>query len=327
MKRSLALSLALALAASRGAAAAATDPGLELLATSYLRTLVCEQTRQFSETLAPEGSPEAKEVRSLATAWCEGRLARTRKDLDARYREQARGAFSTFIERYVAAEAAGDAEYLRLMGTAFGLEPAPETYAALQNGLMKRYVSADLQEASLLLGEAETWVRVRGRDASTPPLHIWMQRGSGGGAAAVPARPPSAVERLSSQEPEMPAVSLDDLPETSSLDDYAAERKKRREQIFEESQAAMDRVAAERKAAEEEYASKARGAAEADAEAMKQHAERLAASEEEATKQRERSWSNKIKGVVGTLASTFVGSVTSPISAQLAEKAVETVFK
>ena len=41
MKRSLALSLALALAASRGAAAAATDPGLELLATSYLRTLVC----------------------------------------------------------------------------------------------------------------------------------------------------------------------------------------------------------------------------------------------------------------------------------------------
>ncbi len=320
MKRGMLVTVTAALLAARCHAAPRED--VALLTSSYLRTLVCDQTRDFAAALSERAGADADEVLRVTAGWREAQLREVRQALEDRFGGQAREVFSRFAHRHTGAERAGDAAYLAQLSAALGISPVPADYPGLTRALVQQGLGGAFGEASMLLSEVETWLALRASTASTPPLDAWMRRG----AVPAAAPPPSRVEQLARGEPVMPAVAPDEGDSPLLLDEVRAERKSRRDRIFQEAQAGMERIAAERRTAEEEYGAKKLAAAEAEAAAMVAQAERLAATEEEAMKQRERSWGNKIKGVVGTLVSTFTGAVTGSMSTALAEQAVANLF-
>ena len=67
-------------------------------------------------------------------------------------------------------------------------------------------------------------------------------------------------------------------------------------------------------------------AAKRDAEAVKRHAQQLAATQEEIIKQRQRSWSARLKRIAGALISSTTGAFTGGIGERAAQEAVNDLF-
>ncbi len=89
----------------------------------------------------------------------------------------------------------------------------------------------------------------------------------------------------------------------------------------------MQQMAAEREAFEQEAAARALAQAQADAEAMKAQAQRIAGAEEEAMKQRENSWGNRLKRIAGGTVSATIGAFTGGVGAEAGRRAAAEIFR
>lgn len=297
----------------------------EVLLRSYLRYSLAQEVLAQAQRLASElPEEEGAQIDEMAGEWFGDEIDRMRRELDQRFGDRARPRFETFVGQFTQAENSADAVYLDHLSQQVGLREPPADYGALRRLALERWLDDPLQAGIRLLSEMETWADIRQTNASAPPLSYWLDRGT---QAPQPATPPRPVNPLQAAEARAPEWDATAAPQGSSLNSFAQRRRERREQALQSAQAGMQQMALERQAAEEEYAARVQADAQADAEAMRAQAQRLAAVEAEAMAQRENSWGNRIKRIVGGTVSAGVGAFTGGIGAEAGRRAADELFR
>lgn len=304
-----------------------------LLCKTYFQFLVDQQVQAQAHTLAQSAVPEdRKQVEAAAAAWYAKRMTAIRDSLQQRFGAESRGRFEQFVSLYTSAEKGNDPAFLGTLASALKLAPAPDGYAALRQAVTGSLLASDVNEASKWLSEVQTWLDVRTKLKDTPALEAWLTRSEPVEVAkgwqwkkTTPAAQP--VNPLASAEPEMGQMEGPAEDGASPLDTFDELRSKKRQKALEEAQAGMQQVAAERQAAEEEYGQKKLAAAQAEAENIKRHAEKLAAVEKEALDQRQNSWSQRLKGIVGATITAATGAFTGGIGTRAGQEAANALFR
>lgn len=298
----------------------------EVLLRAYIRYSLAQEVLGQAETLAENlNEPEADQIRRVAADWFANEAENMRQELAQRFGDRARSRFETFVSQFTHAENIGDSAYLDHLSDKAGLREPPADYGALRRLALERWLNEPLGAGTRLLSEMQTWAEVRGKQPDAPPLDYWLER-----EIAQPEPEPEPrrpVNPLAAAE--APAHDWEDrpAPSASALDSFARRRQERREQAMQSAQAGMQQMAQERQAAEEEYAARVQADAQADAEAMRSQAQQLAAVEAEAMAQRENSWGNRIKRIVGGTVSAGLGAFTGGIGAEAGQRAVDEIFR
>lgn len=319
---------------SAGAGRSAQDPEATVLLRSSLRfdlnQQVVSQARMLTEKL-PEN--DAADAKAALTAWSNQHMQPVRDELSSRFGDEACSRFEQFYAAYTEADSKNDPSFLQSLNKALGLaQPYPEDFATLKQMALTTWLQTDIEAASKFLTDLQTWLQLRSRSADVPPLKAWLARDvrATGAAPASPVRQPppqeSAVTRLAGAEAPLPEFKPDDEPPSNPLDSFTAQRKERRDRIVKEAQEGMQQVAAERQGAEEELAARKQAEAQAEAEAIKNHAQQLAAAEQQAMEQAKNSWSSKLKGVLSATISAGVGAFTGGVGTQAGAMAADAIF-
>lgn len=302
----------------------------ELLLTEFYRFRLADSAAEQAAALAPATDADAAaEIKRAVAAWKAARVAAVRSNLQQQLGDGARGEFQTFVEEYTRAEKQADAAYLGALAATAGL-PQPAHYDELARLVLQKHLRQDMEAAAEFLGEIETWLNVRTKDESAPPLDAWLHRHEASQPVAQTTRSASSVrQRNPLREAEAPAgdFATPDESSESGVAAFAAARMERREKALQEAQAGMQQVAAERDAAEKEYAAAKTAAAQAEADAMRKHAEKLAAVEQEALEQRKNSWSGRLKQIVSTTIGAAGGAFFGGVGSRAGEAAANAVFK
>lgn len=291
----------------------------------YLDSQVIDQVVQQRDALC-EGLPgeRAAEVASAIDAWRREQLGGLRRDLEERLGEEAKTGFTGFVRRYREAESGQDTGFLRQLGGELDLRSVPDSYAGLRGAVLNTGELSLLPEAAEFLGEVETWSGLTG---DVPPLRAWLTRDQ---AAAPPAPAPTPTPRpvnpLRAAEAQGGDWVPPEDPAENPMDAFRRRREEKRAQALEDAHAGMRQVAGERESWEREKAARDLAKAQADADAMRAQAQRLAAAEEEALAQRENSWGNRLKRIVGGTLSTTIGAFTGGIGAEAGQRAANAVF-
>ena len=318
--------LVLALGLGFPAAGLTQESDSEVLLRSYIRFSLAREVHSRALALAEEwDAAEAEQIRVVADDWLADEVGRLRADLDRQFGEAARARFEAFVGEYTAAEDAGDAVYLDRLSTHVNLREAPADYAALRRLALERWLEVPMKGGTRLLSEIQTWVDVRSRAPDAPALDYWLEREHESTPAAPEPRRP--VHPLAAAEASTPEWNGAAAQPASALDSFSQRRRERREQAMQTAQAGMQQMAMERQTAEQEYAAQVLAAAQADAEAMRAQAQRLAAAEAEAMAQRENSWGNRIKRIVGGTVSAGVGAFTGGVGAEAGRRAADELFR
>jgi hypothetical protein len=299
--------------------------GEGFLYTRYLQAQVIEQVYAQKTELTEELS-EAKtvQVTEAFDTWRKMQLTDLRTSLEQQLGENAKSDFQGFVNRYREADASEDPEMLQNISSEIALHPPAVDYADLRNRALKNTQLSLLPEAARFLSEVQTWTTQKDLDV---PLSIWLQRDQPSTSSPQPTpKPVPTVNPLQAAE----AGGSDWVPPTDDLanpmDAFTQRRQEKREQAMEDAHAGMRQVASERESYEREQASKELAKAQADAEAMRSQAQRLAATEEEALAQRENSWGNRLKRIVGGTISAATGAFTGGIGAEAGQRAANAVF-
>lgn len=299
----------------------------ELLLRSYIRyTLATEVHSQARKLAAEAKGAQAEQISSLADEWFGEEVDSLRADLEKRFGDNARERFSAFVAEFTAAEKSGDSGYLEQLSRQAGLMEPPSDYKALRRLALERWLKDQFAVGTSLLSEIQTWSELAAKQSDAPTLDAWLERNQ---AQAAPA--PKQVKRPANplRAAEAKAPAWDDSVVSASgsaLDSFAKRRKDRREQAMQTAQAGMQQMSVERQAAEQERAARIAADAQAEAEAMRAHAQKLAAVEAEALKQRENSWGNRIKRIVGSTIGAGVGAFTGGIGTEAGRRAADAVF-
>ncbi len=298
----------------------------DALLRAYMRYSLSNEIRAQALSMADAmEAPEAEQVRDITLSWFEDEIASLRQDLDKRFGTDAREYFARFVDEYTTAENAGDRDYLDRISARTGLREPPPDYAALRRLALERWLQAPLREGTRLLSEMQTWAEVRARLPQTPALDFWLARWAPEPVAEHPPRPP--VNPLAAAEAPPAEWSAPRDTSGSSLDAFARRRRERREQALIDAQAGMQQMTMERQAAEQEYGARKLAEAQAEAEAMRSQAHKMAAVEAEAIAQRENSWGNRIKRIVGGTVSAGLGAFTGGIGAEAGRRAADELFR
>lgn len=325
-----------AVAALLGAAAvgapAAVVSDQALLLSAYFRVLLIQQVPAQAQGLCGQlAEQDAAHVQAALAAWTQKRTTEIRQTLAARFGEQTRERFEQFVADYSVAEGQQDVRFLKQLVGELELEPsAGASYANLRQAIAAHWLQADIQGASQLLSDLQTWLKLRPTTPNLPPLPAWLERDqqSPPDAVATPAAPPpSAAQLLAGAEVVVPEFNATATEENAPRNLYAEARKKRQARRMEESQAAMQQIANERQVAEQEYAAKKQSEAHADAEAIRGQAQKLAAIEKQALEQQQHSWGNKLKAIVGATVSAAGGAFFGGVGAQAGQRAADALFK
>ncbi len=300
----------------------------EVLLRSYIRFSLAQEVQSQAHKLAA-GAPaasEAKQITNLADEWLEDEVGSLRADLKKEFGDNARKRFASFVAEFTAAEKSGNIRYLEQLSKQVGLLKPPSDYKSLRRLALDRWLKDQLAGGTSLLGEIQTWSAVSAKQSGVPPLDAWLERNQ----AATPA-PKQARRRpanpLRAAEVQAPAWDNRAASSGSALDSFAQRRRARREQAMQTAQAGMQQMSIERQAAEQERAARVTADAQAEAEAMRAQAQKLAAVEAEALAQRENSWGNRIKKIVGSTIGAGVGAFTGGIGTQAGQRAADAVFK
>lgn len=305
---------------------AAWESDSEVLLRSYIRFSLAREVHAQTLALTEELSQtDSEQVQSVADEWFGDELDTLRRELDRQFGDAARTRFAAFVDEYTAAEDGGDMVYLDRLSSHVNLREPPADYAALRRLALERWLEVPMSEGIRLLSEIQTWADVRARDPGAPPLDYWLEREGGAEPVDVPPRPP--VNPLAEAEAPAPAWNESVRGSDSALDAFAGRRRERREQALQSAQAGMQQMALERQSAEQEYAARVMADAQADAEAMRAQAQKLAAAEAEAMAQRENSWGNRIKRIVGGTVSAGLGAFTGGIGSEAGRRAADEVFR
>ena len=296
----------------------------EVLLRSYIRYSLAQEVLGQAQRLAEEvPEPEGGQIKQVAEEWFGDEIDRMRADLDQRFGDRARPRFEAFVSQFTQAEDAQDPAYLDHLSQQVGLREPPADYGALRRLALENWLSDPLQVGTRLLSEMQTWAEVSRAQSDVPPLGYWLER-EVHAPEPVPPRPVNPLQAAEARAPEWDAAAA---PQGSSLDAFAQRRRDRREQALQSAQAGMQQMAQERQAAEEEYAARVQADAQADAEAMRAHAQQLAAVEAEAMAQRENSWGNRIKRIVGGTMSAGIGAFTGGVGAEAGRRAADELFR
>ncbi len=322
--------LVLYVPAARGAV-----PDGAVLLTAALRYRISQQTAAQVAELERAAADEARaQVSKAGEEWQSAVLEAIRGELDARFGREARAVFGDFLEDFARAEQANDLAYLKALAPRLGWDEAPADFAALRLRSLRELVAEDVAAAGRLLGEMQSWLAVRAREAGTPPLAAWLARDQPSVTPATatfgqhlpPARPARPANPLRDAEAPPGDFVADEEPAATALDSFSTARAGRRAQALEEAQAAMQQVALERRTAEEEMAARKSAAAQAEAEAVRKQAERLAAADQEAIEQRKNSWSGRLKSILCTTIGATSGAFLGGVGARAGEEAARAVF-
>ncbi len=308
-------------------AMAARESDSEILLRCFVRYTLASEIHAQALDLA-KGAPEAdrNQIGAAAESWLDAEVTLLRTDLETRFKDQARDRFERFVGEYTRAEEAGDQGYLERLAMHTGLMEPPPDYATLRRLAMDRWLAQPLASGTRLLSEVQTWTEVRGRTVGTPPLDAWLNR-SNQPVSAPPAATKRPVNPLAEAEADAPEWTEQPRESPGMLDAFAQRRKDRRDQAMADAQAGMQQMASERQAAEQEYGARKMAEAQADAEAMRAQAQKLAATEAEALAQRENSWGNRIKRIVGGTLSAGIGAFTGGVGAEAGQRAANELFK
>jgi hypothetical protein len=307
-----------------------------VLLKALLRLEVVEQVRRQAAMLAQKApEADAKAVEAAADDWVEKRKNATRRELTDTFGEGAKSAFQAFVAQLSERESANDRDYLALLAGALGLASVPDSYVDLRVQAIERLLSSDMQEGADFLAEIETWLDVAVQAEAPPSLEAWLSRAgtqesiardwSFGATKSM--RPPRASDALRMAEAEVRTGTVPEgLDSESQLDRFSDSRKARRARKLAEAEAGMAQVAAERRAAEEAYAKEQLAKAQAEADAMRSQAEKMAAAEQEALAQRQNSFGNRLKRVVGATVSAAGGAFFGGVGARAGQEAVNAIF-
>jgi hypothetical protein len=116
------------------------------------------------------------------------------------------------------------------------------------------------------------------------------------------------------------------ISDANPLDMLSNLHSERRADALRQAEVGMSMVTAERQAAEDELAAKKLQQAQADATALKKQARVLAAAEKDAMAQRENSWGNRLKKIVGATATAAGGTFFGHVGAEAGRAAVDAIF-
>ena len=295
------------------------------LYTRYLQAQVIDQVyAQQAQLTDGLTASTAAEVGDAFDQWRKQQLGTLRQDLEKALGGEAKSEFSDFIQRYHAAKSEEDDAFLNHLANDLRISRTPESYQALQESVMNRSQDSLLPEAAKFLSEVQTWTE---ENDSEVPLHIWLTRDAPTAAAPAPTpKPVPTVNPLQAAEAGGATWVPPEDELVNPMDAFAQSRQSKREQALEDAHAGMRQVASEREAYESEQAAKVLAKAQADAEAMRAQAQRLAATEEEALAQRENSWGNRLKRIVGGTVSAATGAFTGGIGAEAGQRAANAVL-
>lgn len=296
---------------------------------ALLHYTLVREVREAAERLAADAVPtDAAAIKEVADDWVTAQIAQMRKQLELAYGDTARGRFESFAEDFLAAESDGNEQFLGRLAQALGVRPPPSDYAALRRWAMEKWLSAPLAEGTRLLSELQTWTEIRRRDPKAPKLEAWLERNLTASAPTLPQQPPPRPRNpLAEAEARAPEFEPAAVAPAAALDTFAQQRRERRARALEQAQAGMSQLAAERQAFEQEAAARKLAQAQAEAEAMKAQAQKLAAAEEEALKQRENSWGNRLKRLVAGTIGAATGAFSGGIGAEAGRRAAMEIFR
>lgn len=297
----------------------------EVLLRSYIRFSLAQEVQAQARALGKNLSrPDADQIQEIADKWFAGETVALRKNLENKFGDTARERFKKFVGEYTTAEHAGDLEYLGRLSTQAGLKEPPPDYAALRKLALKRWLNKQLSAGTKLLSEMQTWAEVRSKKNDAPPLSVWLARDEQPTASPEPSSPTNS---LAAAEAPTPKWDANQQPSGSAMDAFSQLRREKREQAMQNSQAGMQQMAMERQSAEQEYGARKMAAAQADADAMRTQAQKLAAVEGEALAQRENSWGNRIKRIIGGTLSVGLGAFTGGIGVKAGQQAADELFR
>lgn len=295
---------------------------------AYLHFLLTDQVERQAELLVKNADPKTREESLVAVSeWSADQKRAIRASLmQSNIGGDAKAEFERFVARYLEAESAGDPELLRSISREFGW-PGMQDYQALRQKATAELLSNEMDDASRFLGLLQTWIEQREKGISTGPLKRWLDYASRPVPSPASAQAPrSARNPLAAAEAPLGEYTSWDEPGASPLDAYSRGREEKRARVVEEARIAMQQIAEERRAAEEEYAQKKQAEAQADAEAVRRQAERMAAADQLAQEQRQKSWGNRLKKIVGSTVSAATGAFTGGIGTRAGEEAANAIF-
>lgn len=301
----------------------ADESEFAVMLENYYRFLLNKEvTRQGEGLMETAGEDDAHAVQEALDGYSQAVNNRIRDELSRSIGNSARELFESFVAEYTVAESRGDPAFLSDLADLANLSPAPADYPALRRYVMEGALGAEVKYATTLLSDLQTWLDMKGREKDMPPLDIWLARNE---KPETPKAKP--VNPLQAAEAALPAFEAEESEPFNPLDAYTQMRKKKRERAMAEAHAGMQQVAAERDAVEKEYAAEKAARAQAEADAMKAHAQQLAAVEKEAMEQRQNSWGNRIKRIIGGTISAATGAFSGGIGAAAGQRAVEEIFR
>lgn len=308
-------------------AAKVTDT--EVLLRSFIHFSLTQEVRAQAIALAKNlPANEADQIRNVAGNWFNGEMAELRKNLEKTFGDAAKDRFKKFVGEYTSAEKTSNLDYLANVASQTELPQAPQDFVSLRKMAMKQWMGQQLSAGTGLLSEIQTWIEVRRKQTDAPPLQIWLARNDTPGTTPAPraTEPPRRKNLLAEAEAPAPEYSPSQPPVGSSMDAFTQLRKEKRKKAMMDSQAGMQQMAMERQVAEQEYGARKMSDAQADAEAVRAHAQKLAAVESEALAQRENSWGNRLKQIIGGTVSIGLGAFTGGIGREAGKQAAEELF-
>jgi hypothetical protein len=291
------------------------------LYTRYLQAQVIDQVVSQQENMC-EGLSASKssQVAEAFSQWRQHQLGRLKSDLENELGENARTQFSDFARNLSEAQQQEDNQMLQNISEELNFDPVPQRFTDLQSVVLNQRKDSLLPEAANFLGEVETWTAL---PDSAPPLSAWLSRNQN---PAPPPKPQPTVNPLRAAEAAGNTWVPPEEESVNPMDAFTQSRNEKREQALEDAHAGMRQVASERESYERDQASKELAKSREDAEAMRAQAQRLAATEEEALAQRENSWGNRLKRIVGGTISAATGAFTGGIGAEAGQRAANAVF-
>lgn len=303
----------------------------EVLLRSFIRFSLTQEVQAQAVALA-KGLPrkDANQIQDVVHGWFNREMAVLRKDLEKTFGDTAKDRFKKFVAEYTSAEKAGDPEFLAHLSSQAGLTNPPPDFATLRKMALKRWTGKQISAGTWLLSEIQTWIDVRGKQSDAPPLQAWLARdqkpGQTQAKASPPGEPPRQVNSLANAEATAPEWNASQVTAGSSMDAFSQVRREKRDKAMQDSQAGMQQMAMERQAAEQEYGARKMAEAQADADAVRAHAQKLAGVESEALAQRENSWGNRLKRIIGGTLSAGLGAFTGGIGHEAGKRASDEIF-
>ena len=299
----------------------------EVLMRSFLRFSLAQEVRSEALSLAKKlPNNEAGQVSACATSAYDAEMLAVRKELEEAFGQGAREKFGQFVGDYSAAEKAQDRNFLRQLSQNLGISLQVPDYRSLRKLALQQWLTEQMASSSRFLSEIQTWGEVRGREKNVPNLSVWLARNERQISTPAPAQK-DATNALAQAEAPLPEFTAQPAQPGNTMDTFSQLRKDKRAQAMLDGQSGMQQMAMERQSAETELGAQKMAKAQAESEAMRAHAQKLAAVENEAMAQRENSWVNRIKQIIGGTVSAGVGAFTGGIGTELGQRVTNELFK